>query len=457
MNKVITGNTIIEGKPYSFFLDDFLLHLVPSNFENALLPFTKIDFDTLKGTTCSFHEIFFLGVHIQIGLASELSAYISGYLLGKNNLREAEIEQFSSISFYGKIVDNYYHPFRKFDTKNSIFDFEEGSSTISLLPYQATNFKIDLLPSLILEINVSSPHNPNPDNLSLGELHSYLRLVSAEPWEISNIVGIYKRIFDIFTFFNFRKNICFEHILISKTNKAGLYSPIAELFVRSPEERFDMPRYRTITHEDIKDKFKDIYLMSPFEKFLLFVPENELNATFLTYDTYSRMCSTFEGLFDMCSEQIYKGYTDSEHAANEMHIKSRIVGLLSNLRLEYLDERRDIINDYINKYSLPDEQTLRTKFLTVLRNEKTVLEKVYPRVKFNSRFNSRIAYLFAEQRNSLQHGRTEIISDIQVTPYTIACCLIYIMLLHIFNVDTENITNIVKKVFENYRCVAELD
>lgn len=99
-----------------------------------------------------------------------------------------------------------------------------------------------------------------------------------------------------------------------------------------------------------------------------------------------------------------------------------------------------------------DEKTLKNKFKTVIREYVEVLKAVYPQIDFNKKYINDISYQFANQRNNLAHGNIEILPQIEIPPFSLALCAIYILILSkIAEIPTENIPSIISKLFGKHK------
>lgn len=444
--KVLTGRTEYNGVKYTFFLQGFLLTLVPFDEGKIALRGCEAErVETLFGTTITEHRICFFHVELKCSLWGEIKTYISGYILGKNNIQDGEINTFSAMTFRGSVVDKYYNPIRKFDSSASSFDYESGSSIRALKPFKDSDCEIELVPHLFMQFGVSNPPLPSSTNLNLGELHSYLRLYTDCSWSPNSIINLYLRIYHLFVFISFRRNITFDNITLSRQMPDGKLHPVAELFVASSEQCTTIEPHRTILHEDIGDKIANLYRMNPFDKFLQFIPKNDKTAQILDSNVYLNACAAFESLYDL----IYGEYISKDDDHEE--VKRRIVSALYSIVDEYTDNKRTEAKAFLRTIEEMDEKTLKNKFKTVIREYVDVLKAVFPKINFNKRYINNISYQFANQRNNLAHGNIEILTEMEIPPYSYALCLIYVLMLSkLAEIPSAQIPPIVKKLFGRY-------
>lgn len=409
MKKVISGYTEIESAKFTFYLNDFLLTLVlyDSEIPRGMF-FKQYKLSNLKGVTTDHHEICFWGLSFYSGLFSNsIETYISGYVLGRNNNSDVEINSFSALTFIGSIVDKYYNPIIKYDYKSSSQDFEKGASTRILKPCNEVDYHINLAPQLDLTLGITNPSEPTPTNSKLGDLHSYLSLTTDLEWDLDKLLELYRSVYQFFVLFNFRRNVSFDEIVLSKRMDDGNISPIGNFIIATRNPCTSVHQFYTIEHSDISNHIVDLYSFLKIPgSYLDFIPETDNDARILDYSKYIQTCAVFENTF--------KKYYYS-----------------------------DLIN-------LAPKKTLRSKFTHALRDCSNILVAVFPIIKLTDHEINEIAKSFVDQRNDLAHGDFEQRVYLSITPYSYAVCLIYIMILRLMKIDETTIIRVIKKMFWNF-------
>ncbi|PKM39140.1 MAG: hypothetical protein CVV04_12515 [Firmicutes bacterium HGW-Firmicutes-9] len=408
MGKVISGYTEIESAKFTFFLNDFLLTLVLYKGE---LPrdmfFKQYNLKNLKGETTDHREICFFGLSFYSGfMSSSLETYISGYVIGRNNNSDVEISSFSALSLYGSIVDKYYNPIIKYDHKSSSNDYEKGTSIRILKSYDEVDYHIKLAPHLDMTLGIVSPSEPTPYNSKLGDLHSYLSITTDLEWDLDRLIALYRNIYQFFALFNFRKNISFDEIVLSKRMDDGRLDPIGNFIVATKNPCTSVHQLYTIYHSDINEHIVDLYFfLKQFGSYLSFIPETDNDARILDYSKYIQTCAVFESLF----KKYHKNLAGST-----------------------------------------PKTTLKSKFKFALNEYRNIIVDVFSNIELKDSDIEDIAKAFVDQRNDLAHGDFERRVFLSVTPYTYAVCLIYIMILRLIKIEDQTIKRVIKKMFWNF-------
>ena len=376
----------------------------------------------------------------------KLVTSISAYVLGRNNMRNKEFSSFSSISFYGSIVNKYFNPSAKFDFEKSTFNVEEGSSIRILKPFCEVDGRYQLESDLVLTLGVIEPSMPTSSNHNLGELYSMLRLQRETCWTLDDVLTLYLKVYRLFSFFNFRSNITFEKITLSALSD-GKYYPVGDLFVNSKFPCTNIHETYTITHASINEKIVDLYNFLEIQnKLLCFIPENDEASRTVDYDSYMLTCAVFEKLYSLSySDKVLK-ITNPIHLEVRSRIISALQDIVSSSEGEYLSEATSYLTRFVHK----NERTLADRFAYCLDQNKEILDNVFPSKKLTPNIISKISSAFSSQRNAFDHGNFEKILAFSVPPYSYAIILIYVMILRQVGVDDPTITHIVKRMFWNY-------
>lgn len=449
MKDVITGYTEIHGTNFIFYLSDFLLTLVPATGE---IPrefiFKQTTIEVQKGLTSNNHEICFLHLSFYGGFINQsITAYIAAYVLGKNNLRLCEIDFFSELIFSGGVVDKYFSPSRKLDMQKIFEERGNNAETIYMRPQEDIDFIADVDTHLKMKFSVAGPSLPGQYSGEIGNLKSNFSLSTDTKWRLDNLLDLYRSVYHLFAFFNFRRNITFDEIILSKRNDDDKLEPIGTLFIVSKYPCTNVHAMKTIVHSEIQGKIVKLYsCLNDLEKHLSFIPENDDEAHILDYSTYMQTCAVFEGVFDMN----YGNINVKDNSPAHLKVKKQIVLFIQSIISNSPDDLKSEAQSYLDIIQKDDEKTLKAQFANVLRANKNILEQVFPKIRFNSNKINSIAFDFANQRNLLDHGAYARIPILSVTPYTFAICLIYIMILGSIGIEEESITRIIKKIFENY-------
>lgn len=449
MEEIVAGYVTIRGVNCTFFMRDFSLTLVVADPNQRQDEFflNTIKVDKLDGITADGHCICFLKVVLKSGLFNKIAGRVAAYVIGRNNCSSVDIEPFHAITFTGEVVDRFYCPLIKYDEKQSTVDYSSGSSNIVLKSFSETSVKEQLGANLFMELCVCRPAQPTEENLSLGSLNSYLQIYTDKEWSLLNIIDLYTFVYHMFVIFNFRWNITFEEITLLKSCGTSCFEEIGEFHIASKFENTKITAKEAINYYDVCGCLPRLFqLHHTIERHLLFIPNSDIDANIVNFSRYVQTCSVFEGLFDIC----YPEARPRSNSAARLTIKNQLLTYISQIVLNTTSKEKRIARDYYDRINTADEKSLETQFEFVMKQNKNVLATVFPRKEINDDYIECCSGIFAFQRNHLDHGALEVLNTLEVSPFSIAVCLIYIMILKSIEVDRPKIINSLSKLFGEY-------
>ena len=435
-----SGYLHIEDVEYSFYINGTSLNLLPSDKNiHQFKPYSTNRFDCVFGHLYTQQQICLLNVVIQEGLFMSRKCSVAAIIKGSRNMGDdISIEPIDSITFMGEVINRFYHHFRKIDKEKTNFA-DDGSANIVLKPYSevTSSHKISIgnIACSLLLSTLYLAHG-NQEKETILELKSTLDLHFDKPLFCSDIKEVYTTLLNFFRFLNFRKNIGFEKIVIKKID-SDINKPVGELILLAKEENSIVPIQRAIHYEDISSRFETLFSnVISSERYILFAPKDNKEATFVNYWSYIDATTSFEYFYRKSNKDVEN---DIEFEKCKQLILDRIADIENNN-----------IKSLRKKIEKLDNSSLRKRFKESLRTNKTLLENAFPKLNLNSKSMESISHSFAEQRNKIGHGDTDGLSDLNIKPYILALCIIYIMILKESGIGNNTVVTIIKNIFCNY-------
>jgi hypothetical protein len=449
MKDTISGYTEIESVNFTFSLSEFILVLIPTEGQipNSFIN-KKSKISRLEGITTAGVRIWFFNLSLFGGFTDQsFVTSIPAYILETRNIDALDTLAFSTITFYGEIVDKYFNPSAKFDHINSKVDYETGSSVRVLKPYSEVDVHYSLFSNMELMFGIEDPSLPTQFTHSLGELRSFLRISSNQSLGIDSILDLYRRVVRMFAFFNFRNNVSFERIALSSWTPQGYLECVGTLHIAVEFPRTKTSVLHTIIHSDLKEYIVNLYYqLGSLKQHLCFIPDNDDSSRVLDHNAYMVTCAVFEKVFSLSYPKAILKNTSPVH----LEVRSRILASIQEIISTSYGDYQIEANNFLSAVEHMGEKSLRDRFTYCLMQNRAIIEKVFPSVELTDNAISALSSGFVKQRNAFDHGNFERVPILYVSPYSYAVCLIYIMILRLSLVDDTVITNIVKKMFWHF-------
>ncbi len=436
-----SGYLHIEDVEYSFYINGTSLNLLPIDKNvHQFKPYSTNRFDYIFGHLYTHQQICLLDVVIREGMFMSRNCSVAAIIKGSRNMGDdISIEPVDSITFMGEAINRFYHHFRKIDKEKTNFAADDGSANVVLKPYSevTSSHKIlfDNIACRLLLSTLCLTH-ANQKKETILELKSTLDLHFDKPLHCSDIKKVCTALLNFFRFLNFRKNIGFEKIIIKRIEN-DIHRPIGELILLAKEENSTVPIQRAIHYEDINNRFETLFNnVISSERYILFAPKDNREANYVNYWSYIDATTSFEYFYRKSNKGVEN---DIEFEKCKQLILERIADIQNNK-----------INGLRKKIEKLDNASLRKRFKESLRTYKTLLENTFPKLNLNSKSMKSISHSFAEQRNKIGHGDTDGIADLNIQPYILALCIIYIMILKESEIGDNKVVTILKNIFSNY-------
>lgn len=446
MSNKITGFMKIDSADFAFYLNDYFLTLVyiDGGFpEDIRLKKRKVDI--LKGTTSSDNLICFFTLSLCCpDETNVIYTSISSYLIGDHQSPYIDFDSFSAISFTGCIVDKYFSPANKlnkkrFSNQNESAIFFEPDSTVDFIVHIDENEKF--------KFSISDPTLPGQYGGVFGNMNSSLLYSTEVDWKLSDLVKVYRSIYGLFSFLNFRSNISFKDVAIYKQVDSENFMKVATFYVAAEYPCTEVKAIKTIIHPYLKEKIAGLFnYVKQLQKHLCFIPINDFNSSVLDYQTYMITCSVFEKVFSWKYPELVQRNPNPDKIA----IRDEIIDFMEALASQNEGKRRIEATIYLNAFKSQNKSKLYDRFLHAIDDNSAILKSVFPKVDFSEANIAIISHDFYNQRNILDHGDFEDISSFRISSYTYAVCLIYIMILRLIELDERMIITIVQYMFWNY-------
>jgi hypothetical protein len=446
MNNKITGFTKIDSAEFVFYLNDYFLTLVyiDGGFpEDIKLKKRKVDI--LKGTTSCDKQICFFTLSLcSPDETNVIYSAISSYFIGDYQSSYVDFDSFSAISFTGCVIDKYFSPANKLNGQKQS---NKNEPAIFFKPDSAVDFIVNINTNQKLKFSVSDPTLPGQYGGVFGNMNSSLFYSTDVNWGIADLINVYRSIYGLFAFLNFRSNISFKDVALYKRVDSENFLKVATYYVAIEYPCTEVKAIKTIIHPYINEKIADLFdYVQQLQKHLCFIPSNDVDSSVLDYQTYMVTCSVFEKVFSWK----YPDRTQRNPNPEKIAVRDQVVEYLETLVAANTDRKHIEASNYLNAFRSQNKSKLYDRFIHAFEDNTEILKEVFPNFDFTSTRIANIAYDFVQQRNFLDHGDFEEISALRISSYTYAVCLIYIMILRLVGLDENMIATIVKYMFWNY-------
>lgn len=356
---------------------------------------------------------------------------ICAYVKSKGNVGEQDISTFDTLAFHGGTLNSVFHMRAMqvdHSTEDTIVKYKDDSIKYSV---KTLNYEFDV------EIRSEMKTNFSTKGRSINNNEVVMILRFKEPQPLRTFFEHYNHIKDMLSFMCFRENVGFDSVVLSRKGPHKNSIPttaIAHVFNESDltkKKIFDNICFENLT--EILPKFTSIFYEKENTKgdyiILGFMPENDKNIFSMNDQKIRNICSSLE-----CELTYVK---DIEVEENEMLLKL-IESTKAHIK-EFRNNNEGIDSNTYNKifssmsyWSLP-----LTEKLCAL-NKKYFSEMNQLNLTGRSLNDSDIG-TFVKYRNTITHGRHQILNDTVATTAYFLCGLIYCCVLTRAGLSRENL------------------
>ena len=466
MEKIIEGKIEYESKKYGFYYINNILTLIPDedlemgwkSMFKSLKEKTVDDNLFLKGITSSGHRITFINIKLIRQSGGIYKAFVPAYIIGKSNMINPlpEINNFESMIFYGKCIDNFFNP------QEAI---EFGNENISNINMRLRALKNDdiLIEKDIVNIGVSSTLLRVEKNINTPiVLKSYLQVNFENRKSIAEVIEYYRKISELFKFLYLRKYIKFDEIKLISSEKVKVENEINDItntfdfFCYLPEEdKIDLPDINScIKYGQIETHFKDLYLTINNKKaYKNYYNLNKDDEVKITINKYHNISSAFESWFKINFPKFKSGTNE-----NYKILKDKVIKFIDDcIKEENESDNKEILNLF--KLDIKrDEGSLKEQIMYSLKMFKECIVNVkknlvsYYNLEYDlgDELDEKISDTFKKTRNKIVHGDMKdeiLISEMDVVACVIVERLVQCLVFYKANVDMNKIKEIVDDRF----------
>ena len=204
MEKIIEGKIEYNNEKYGFYYINNILTLIPDNaledvWESIFSTLKERTVDTellLEGITSSGHRIMFINVKLVKQSGGLYKAFVPAYIIGKTNMMKPlpVIDNFNSIVFYGKCIDNFLNPQKTL----SLEDFDTKDKKIKLKKILNENIEIE---NDIFNMGINYSLKCSEKNINTPLIvKSFLEIKFKDEKNVKEIVKYYRKQRELFKF-----------------------------------------------------------------------------------------------------------------------------------------------------------------------------------------------------------------------------------------------------------------
>lgn len=466
MEQIIEGKIEYDSKKYGFYYINNILTLIPDedleevwkSMFKSLKERTVNDILFLKGITSSGYRITFINIKLIRQSGGIYKAFVPAYIIGNSNMVNPlpEINNFESMIFYGKCIDNFFDnrkviEFKNDDIREINMKIKTLKNDVFLIEKDKFNFGISSTLSRI-EKNTNTPVI----------VKSYLQINFENKKSITEIIEYYREVSELFEFLYLREHVKFDEIkLISRgkvkiedeikkiTNTFNLYCYLNE------DAKIDLPDINNcIKYEQIESNFKELYLTvnnkKAYKNYYNLNKDDELK---ITVNKYQNISSAFESWFDI-------NFPKFKSNSNENYriLKDKVTNFIDDcINEEDKRENKEILKwfelDIKNMEGSLKEQirySLGVFSECIINVKKNLINNYNIKYESEEDLNEMISNTFKNTRNGIVHGnmKSEILfSDMDVVAYAIVERLVQCLVFYKANVDKDKIKEIVDDKF----------
>lgn len=450
---IIRGEFEYNGKDYPFVIQNKILTVVQSAFHYSEDFNGKEELGTLLGVTDTNKYILLLDCRIWnpqfIGISAQLQIMLHGYVL-----QDIKDDGYDRMTFCSPALNVFYSPRKAWTPQIGI---EEELPGLTMNPYsdstqQTTinildeniqcilgfewsfNLRLEDCHALSVKTNFSMEFQERKTSADIGKYYLYLR--------------------DFLVFANFRSDIPFDEITLSRRGEDGKFRKSGKVVIFQADDiTYDLKAQNTITYDDLSATsftalFKEIAEQRTLNQYNpYFIPSNRTESNVVDRAKWLVTASSFEGEFD-------KKYKDIKAEQSTEFQKAKSV-LLSTID-RAVDDSGVSLNNAKNKY-LKSFRHLIEHFDTTIKEKYKFCEKHFSAevvdiqkkhcrltgVPLDTDFSGK----YAEARNRSAHGVIEPISNIDVVTFVLLRCFIYLLIMERADVPPVKMKEIIAKLF----------
>ncbi len=466
MEQIIEGKIEYNSKKYGFYYINNILTLIPDedleevweSMFKSLKERTINDILFLNGITSSGYRITFINIKLIKQSGGIYKAFVPAYIIGNSNMVNPlpEINNFESMIFYGKCIDNFFDPQKVIEFKND--DIREINMRIKtlkndvfLIEKDKFNFGISSTLSRI-EKNTNTPVI----------VKSYLQINFENKKGITEIIEYYRKVSELFEFLYLREHVKFDEIKLISSGKVKIEDEIKEITntfnlycYLNEDAKIDLPDINNcIKYEQIESNFKELYLTvnnkKAYKNYYNLNKDDELK---ITVNKYQNISSAFESWFDI-------NFPKFKSNSNENYriLKDKVTNFIDDcINEEEKRENKEILKwfelDIKNMEGSLKEQikySLGVFSECIINAKKNLISNYNIKYESEEDLNEMISNTFKNTRNGIAHGsmKSEILfSDMDVVAYAIVERLVQCLVFYKANVDKKKIKEIVDDKF----------
>lgn len=466
MEEIIEGKLEYGTKKYAFYCINNVLTLIPDEELEAIWKSifksqkerTVDENIFLEGITSSGHRITFINIKLIRQSGGIYKAFVPAYIIGNSNMMNSlpKIDNFETMSFYGKCIDNFFDPQRvlEFGSKD-MCEINMRLKTLKNADILIENDKFNIAINSTLSRAEKNTNTPVV-------LKSYLQINFQNKKSITEIVEYHRKISELFEFLYLREYIKFSEIKLTSSGKVRIGNEIKEVtntfdfyYYLPEEDKIDLPDINScIKYEQIETHFKDLYLTINNKKaYKNYYNLNRDEEHKITINKYHNISSAFESWFDINFPK-FKSDTNQNYRI----LKGKVVDFIDDcINEEDESDNKEILHWFksnIEKMEGSLKEQIKYSlemFKDCITNLKKNLISNY-NIEYASEeeLNEKIANTFKNTRNKIAHGnmKNEILfSDIDVVAYVIVERLVQCLVFYKANVNIDKIKKIVDDRF----------
>lgn len=466
MEKIIEGKIEYESKKYGFYYTNNILTLIPDeNLEEvwksmfkSLKERTVDDNLLLEGITSSGHRITFINIKLVRESGGIYKSFVPAYIIGNSNMINPlpVIDNFESMIFYGKCIDNFFDPQKVIQLEN------EDISEINMRLKSLKNDDI-LIENDKFNIGVSSTLSRTEKNTNTPVvLKSYLQINFENKKNITEVIEYHRKISELFEFLYLREYIKFNEIKLISIGKVKIGNEIKDItntfdfyYYLPEEDKVDLPDINNcVKYEQIETHFKDLYLTlnnkKAYKNYYNLNRDDELK---ITINKYTNISSAFESWFDINFPK-FKSDTNENYKI----LKDKVIKFIDDCIIEEGEsDNKEILHLFksdIEKLegSLKEQIKYSLEMFKecIINVKKNLISDYNIKNISEEELNEKISNTFKNTRNRIAHGnmRDEILfSDMDVVAYVIVERLVQCLVLYNANIEIDVIKEIVDDKF----------
>lgn len=413
----IYGYINLQGKKYAFALDGFVGRIFNgvSGFrfnEKIKLP------DILYGVTDNNYNIA-LSVQGSTKSVNCIRFSVDYYAIGTANLRFYDLSKFDSIEFIGGTGNCILDPeliYPPYEFEDNMY---ENGCSIKFRPLKdvSKKYKISIKGTNCTFKSTISPYSDRKAN-KLGITNSVISLKFENEQPLKKFSDYYFMLTKISSILVRQQNVEFDKIMCYFKDEQ--YTGSANIYVNHGfKDIVDKKPIRTISLRSIDRVFINFIEIIDSEDFSInFLPKNNSDAHYVTYDSLKNICTALE--FEFSKSKIKK-----EKEAIIVNLIKKVKKVVKEYKTEnpdLTDKAYQSITGSLSKWTFPATE----QFYALYEASKTVVDKIL--VQKNLEITEPLIQSLVKCRNEITHGnKPKLTTEIANTSYSMII-LIYVSL-----------------------------